>query len=370
MTDRGHIWIRYVPAVLWRTVVKSYNDSILAQSAQAAFWQTLSLPPLLLALLGLTGYVGSIFGPDTLAVVHAKIIAVGHTVFSPSVVNELLAPTVDDVLRRGRGDLVSVSFVTALWAGSSAMSSFVDSIVKAHDQTSLRNGVRSRLFALGLYVEFLVLAVFTLPLVALGPSMISRHIPRSWHPASVRIFDYGYFPAVILLTVGGLATLYRVALPRPLPWHRLLLGAALASAIFIVASNVLRVYLKWVTTRGNTYGALATPIAYLLFTYFLGFSVMVGAEFNAAVQRQWPAKQTHVDQWRGWIADQMNAAGIESPGRVAAEQLKRIASGPITRPIRRRDRQDAEQDAPEPSDSADPQAPRPARPEPHERDAG
>ncbi|GAA4385700.1 YihY/virulence factor BrkB family protein [Tsukamurella soli] len=334
MTEKPGSVIRNVPTVLWSTVAKSYHDSIIGQSAQAAFWQTLSLPPLLLALLGLTGYVGAIFGPDTLDVVHAKIITFGHTVFSQSVVDEILAPTVDDVLRRGRGDLVSVGFVISLWAGSSAMSSFVDSIVKAHDQHSLRTGLHQRLFALGLYVEFLALAVLTLPLVALGPSIIARHIPKSWHPASVRVFDIGYFPALIVLLVGGLATLYRVALPRPLPWHRHVFGAALAGLIFVVASAVLRVYLGWVATRGYTYGALATPIAFLLFTYFLGFSVMAGAEFNAAIQRQWPAKQTHVDQWRGWIADQMTAAGIDTPVK-AAEQIKRIATGPISRPTRR-----------------------------------
>ncbi|MDF0532426.1 YihY/virulence factor BrkB family protein [Tsukamurella sp. 8F] len=334
MIDKPLATLRLIPRVIWRTVLKAYHDSIIGQSAQAAFWQTLSLPPLLLGLLGLTGYVGAIFGPDTLDIVHEKILAFGHTVFSQSVVDEILAPTVDDVLRRGRGDLVSVGFVISLWAGSSAMSSFVDSIVKAHDQHSLRSGVRQRFFALGLYVEFLALAVLTLPLVALGPSIIARHIPASWHPASTHIFDIAYFPAVILLLVGGLATLYRVALPKPLPWHRLLVGAALAGLIFIVASGVLRVYLGWVTTRGYSYGALATPIAFLLFTYFLGFAVMAGAEFNAAVQKQWPAKETHVEQWRGWITDQFSAAGIDTPGK-AAEQLKRIATGPISRPTRR-----------------------------------
>ncbi|MEJ7702978.1 MAG: hypothetical protein WKF47_04675 [Geodermatophilaceae bacterium] len=44
-------------SVLGRTLSKAWNDRILGLSAEAAFWQLLSLPPLLLALLGSLGYL-------------------------------------------------------------------------------------------------------------------------------------------------------------------------------------------------------------------------------------------------------------------------------------------------------------------------
>ena len=39
----------------------------------------------------------------------------------------------------------------------------------------------------------------------------------------------------------------------------------------------LKFYLQWITSTGYTYGALATPIAFLLFAFFLGFAVVIGA---------------------------------------------------------------------------------------------
>ena len=83
--------------------------------------------------------------------------------------------------------------------------------------------------------------------------------------------------------------LYRVSLPKPLPSHRLVLGAVLATVVFLIATLGLRVYLTWITSTGYTYGALATPIAFLLFAFFLGFAIMIGAELNAAIQEEWPA---------------------------------------------------------------------------------
>ena len=42
---------------------KAWGDSLFGMSSQAAFWSALSTAPLLLALLGLTGYVASCSGP-------------------------------------------------------------------------------------------------------------------------------------------------------------------------------------------------------------------------------------------------------------------------------------------------------------------
>ncbi len=166
---------------------------------------------------------------------------------------------------------MSLGFLLSLWAGSSAISTFVDSIVEAHGQQEHRHPVWQRVFALLLYVMFLILAVFTLPLVALGPNLIGRALPESWYDLGSRIVDTFYYPAVgLLLLVGGLTTLYKVALPKSLPWHRLLGGAVVAGAFFLAASEGLRWYLSWLAGTGYTYGALATPpIAFLLFTFFL-----------------------------------------------------------------------------------------------------
>jgi membrane protein len=99
----------------------------------------------------------------------------------------------------------------------------------------------------------------------------------------------------------GVMILYRVALPVPLPSHRLIFGAVLATAVFVIATLGLRFYLRWITSTGYTYGALATPIAFLLFAFFAGFAIMIGAELNAAIQEEFPAPKTHAHRLRNWV---------------------------------------------------------------------
>jgi membrane protein len=286
---------------MWRVVVrtlsKAWDDSIFSESAQAAFWQALSLPPLLLGLLGSLAYIAPLFGPNTLATIEERLISAANSFFSASVVNEIIAPTITDIVQGARGEVVSLGFVISLWAGSSAISAFVDSVVAAHDQTPLRHPVRQRFFALGLYVVMLVIAVVVLPLLALGPPKISTWIPASWD----NVLQYGYWPMLGVGLVLIVTALYRVSLPKPLPSHRLVLGAVLATVVFLIASFGLRFYLRWITSTGYTYGALATPIAFLLFAFFMGFAVCIGAELNNAIQEQWPAPETHARRFRWWL---------------------------------------------------------------------
>lgn len=305
--SRHHIW-----RLTLRTISKSWDDSIFSESAQAGFWSALSLPPLLLGLLGSLAYVAPLFGPDTLTAIEKSIISAISSFFSPSVVNEIIEPTIRDVTANARGEVVSVGFLISMWAGSSAISAYVDAVVEAHDQTPLRHPVRQRLFALFLYVVMLVFVVCAAPVVVVGPRKVSQHIPDSLE----NVLRYGYYPALVLGLLIGVIILYRVALPEPLPTHRLVFGAVLAMAVFLVATLGLRVYLGWITSTGYTYGALATPIAFLLFAFFGGFAVMVGAELNAAIQEEFPAPKTHAHRLRKWLVHRMpalNRATARSP---------------------------------------------------------
>jgi membrane protein len=311
--------------LLKRTWVKAWDGNLFSEAAEAAFWQVLSLPPLLLGLLGSLGYVAQWFGQDVINSVHDSIIEWSHTAFSNNVVDDIIKPTVEDILRHGRGEILTVGFLISLWAGSSAMSSFVDAITVAHDQYGVRNEVWQRIFALLLYLGALVLLIIGLPLLALGPDLLPKLFPGAWRGEIGFWVNTFYYPAIGVMLLLALATLYKLALPRKLPWHRGLPGAGLAMLVFLLASIGLRLYISWITTTGYTYGALATPIAFLLFTFFIGLAIVTGAYFNAAIQEMWPARMTR-RQRRKWRRLEMTRAAASEPGKQQRHESPREKS--------------------------------------------
>ena len=282
--------LRVLPGLLKRALVKGWHDRVLGLSAEAAFWQLLSLPSLFLALLATLGYVSRWFGQDTVDRVQTKLEDGLSKAFSRDVVDNVVRPILTEVLRDGRADIISIGFALALWAGSSATATFVNTITIAYDMRDLRGPVHSRLLALWLFLGTIVLGVILLPMLVLGPDLLRRIFPESVRPTVSDLISAFYYPVLVLLLLIGLTTFYKLAPPRRLPWHRGLPGAVLAILIFLAGSVGMRTYLTFILDKNHAYAKLAAPIAALLFFFVLALGVLLGAEFNAAIQERTPAK--------------------------------------------------------------------------------
>jgi membrane protein len=294
--------IGYVPRLLRRSLVKGWNDRLLGLSAEAAFWQLLSLPSLFIALVAALGYVSRWFGPQTTDRTEKQLKEILGRAFSHQVVQNVIGPVLHDVLHGSRASVISIGFVVALWAGSSATATFVNTITIAYDMRDQRGPIRSRLLALGLFLCSVVVGVFALPMLVLGPSLITRAFPERLQHTASTIINAAYYPVLVLLLLVGLTTLYHLAPPRRLPWRRGVPGALFAILIFIAGSVALRAYINFILDHNHSYGTLAAPIAALLFFYVLALGVLLGAEFNAAIEALAPSpvKPPRVLDPRNW----------------------------------------------------------------------
>src|ERR1700751_4806374 len=166
MSARTHKPSRHhIRRITRRVLSKSLDDGIFGQSAQAAFFSVLSLLPLLLALLGSLAYIAPLFGPNTLPAIEERMVSMARSFFSPSVVDEIIKPSIAIIDKGARRDVLSLGFLISLVAGSSAILSYVAAAVRAHGQTRLRHPQRQQLFALLLYLVILAFVIVTAPLV-------------------------------------------------------------------------------------------------------------------------------------------------------------------------------------------------------------
>jgi membrane protein len=293
---------RHLPHLLRDAVANAWHHRILGLSAEAAFWQLLSLPALFLALVASLGYVSSFFGTDTVNRAETSLETTLAKAFSDEVVSNVIHPMLSQVLHSGRADIISAGFVLAIWAGSSATATFVNTITIAYGMRDLRGAVRSRLLALWLFLGSVAVGVIVMPLMVIGPGLLTRWFPVRLQARAGQIIHDGYYPTVGVLLLIGLTTLYHLAPPRRLPWRRGLPGAVLAILVFLGGSAALRTYVRFLLQHNHAYGALAAPIAALLYFFVLALGVIFGAEFNAAIERvaPTPVKPPRVLNPRGW----------------------------------------------------------------------
>ncbi|MBZ5733790.1 YihY/virulence factor BrkB family protein [Nocardioides sp. TRM66260-LWL] len=273
---------------LWRVVTATVEAClryrVTGLAAEAAFFAVLSVPPLIFALAGAIGFVTGRFSADQVERIRDSVLELSGRLLTDSAVRDVIAPTIDDVLRGGRFDVISVGFVLALWSGSRALNVFVDTITIMHGLGGRRGILRARALSFGLYLLAVLTGVAAIPLVVAGPSLVGR-----WLPPRLDVLMAAYWPAVVLLCVCFLATLYHVSVPVPTAWRAMLPGAAFSLAAWLLGST----WLRWVLTATasdsrSVYGPLAAPIAVLIWLYLLAIAVLIGAAVNASVARLHP----------------------------------------------------------------------------------
>ncbi len=265
------------------TVRITFRYRVTGLSAEAAFFLLLSLPPLLLGIVAGVGFFGQRISAEALEEVTSTITEWASRFLTDSVVREIIAPTVEDTLRGGRADLLSVGFVLSLWAGSRALHVFMDTISIMYGQTGIRGIVGSRVLSLSLYVGSILVGGIVFPLVVVGPDLL-----HNWLPEQLRFLVAGYWPVVWVLGLVGLTALYHFATPKRSPFHRDIPGAVVAVAIWLVASYVLRAWAGFASGGATVFGPLTAPIIALIWFYLLAMAVLIGAATNAAIRRLWP----------------------------------------------------------------------------------
>ncbi|MBT3157902.1 YihY/virulence factor BrkB family protein [Streptomyces sp. CHA1] len=269
------------------TVNSCMEYRILGLAAEAAFFTLLSVPPLLLSLVGLLGYVDSWTGADTIASVEQNILEASRAVLTDQGVREIAQPILHDVTKGGSPDLISIGFLLALWSGSRAVNVFIDTITVMYGLDGVRGIVKTRLLAFGLFVVALLMGSVVLPLMVIGPDTLVSVVP--WGENLIQLF---YWPVILVLSVIFLTTLYHVSVPVRSPWIEDTPGALVALGMWVLGSFLLRIYLTNTVEGPTIYGSLAAPVAVLLWIGVSAFAVLVGAAVNAAIDRVWPSVAT------------------------------------------------------------------------------
>jgi membrane protein len=179
--------------------------------------------------------------------------------------------------------LVTTSIVT-LWTASGVILSWMEGFRNAYQIPKGWGVIKERLIALGLVLMAGIPLIFATTLVAFG-SLIEAWV--AWHTEHelgllILLFWTLLRWAIGLLTSTAVMLLiYHFAVPRTMPWHKVLPGAALATGVWFPVTLGFGYYVSRFAVYSMVYGSLATAIVLLVWLYIFSCIVLIGAEFNA-----------------------------------------------------------------------------------------
>ncbi len=263
--------------LLGRTFRASTTDRVSLAAAGCAFYATLALFPAISMLISVGGMV---LDPTTaeqqLGVLSGLL---------PAPASGLIEDRARQLAERGSGSLslhLLVSFLLTFWSSSTGAKSVLSAINVAYDVTEQRPYLRFQVIGLAMTLAAVLCAIVAIcVLLLVSPAIdflgLSRHGGGLINAAGVTMMIGFFFVSIALL--------YRFGPSRALPRKpRIKPGAALATVLWLIASELLSLYVSRIAAFGATYGSLAAAVGVMLWFYISAYAVLLGAELNAQLE--------------------------------------------------------------------------------------
>ena len=181
--------------------------------------------------------------------------------------------------------LVFTSLLT-LWTASGVMISWMEGFRNAYQLPKTWGLVKERLIAFSLVILAGIPLTFATILVAFGSRIETRilfHIGHEFGPYILLMWTAIRWMIALLTSIAVIALIYHHAVPRTQPWHSVLPGATLATAMWFGATMLFGWYLQRYADYSIIYGSLGVSIALLVWMYMVSLVILIGAEFNAMI---------------------------------------------------------------------------------------
>ncbi|MFN3607588.1 MAG: YihY/virulence factor BrkB family protein [Hyphomonas sp.] len=270
----GKQWLVVLNGV--RSTAERSNLALI--SAGVAFFGLMAAIPGLAALMAIVGIVGE---PQW---VGEQVQALRG--LAPDAVVSIIHGQVDRLLGAAEQSLLAgavFNLLLAIWSALQGTRWVIVALSAIHNYAPPRKFIR-RYLAAGRFTLFgLGLGAVAILLLGIAPILFTL-IPLDGDAETFLLMLR--WPVLGGCAIGFLLILYRWGpAGAPPAWKLVWPGAVLAPALWLAASSVLTFALREFPAFGAAYGALASVVALLLWLYLSSLIFLLGAAFNAELQR-------------------------------------------------------------------------------------
>jgi membrane protein len=175
-----------------------------------------------------------------------------------------------------------VSFLLTFWSSATGSKSVLSAINVAYDVTEQRPFLQFQVIGLAMTLVAVLCAILAIGVLLLLPPAIdflglSEHGGGLIHASGLAMLIGFFFVAI--------AFLFRFGPSRPTPQRpRITPGATFATVLWLIASELLSLYVSRIGSFGATYGSLGAAVGVMLWFYVSAYAVLLGAELNARLE--------------------------------------------------------------------------------------
>lgn len=263
-------------------LVRVYGDLLhnhtLQMAAALSYYFVLSFFPTLILLSALVSYLPV---PDLF---NQGLAVMGR--FLPTDTMGLVRRVLADVITPNRGTFLSVGILGTLWTASGGFAATIEALNIAYEVEEDRPFWKTRPLAVALALLIGALLLTALSVMIVGPRFggwLAFRIHLS--ALFVLLWPYIHWTIAVGFTILAVEAIYFLAPNVQQRFLATLPGAILAVGCWIGLSYLLGIYFRHFANFNKTYGTLGAAVALMVWLYWTGFAMLVGAELNAELAK-------------------------------------------------------------------------------------
>jgi membrane protein len=266
---------------LKRTVKEFKEDNLTDWAAALTYYGVLAIFPALIVLVSVLNLIGD-------SATQPLIDNLGSV--APGPAKEIFTSAIENLQgsQGAAGVLFIIGLLGALWSASGYVSAFMRASNAIYDMPEGRPIWKTLPVRVGLTIVLLtLLAITTIAVVLTGGLAEKVGDVIGLGSTAVDIWNYAKWPVLLVIVSFMFALLYWAAPNVKQPGFRWVSpGGILAVIGWIIASLAFAFYVANFGSYNKTYGALAGPIVFLVWLWISNIMILLGAEFNAELERQ------------------------------------------------------------------------------------
>ena len=264
-----------VAVFFWRGIKKG---SIQTRSRALAFTFFLALFPGLLFLFTLIPYLPiEGFQDQMLSLIKTLL---------PPVTYEVVSDTLTDVIKRQRGGLLSIGFVTALILTTDGVNTMIKGFNKSYHVNERKSAVRQLLSSFSLTVVLTLLIIIAIALLIIN-GIVLQYLNKQGILSSetpIVLLQIGKWIILVLLSFTGISSIYYFGRAKLKGYKFITAGSTLATILVILTSLAFDYFISNFGQYNKLYGSIGTLLIILLWIYFNSLQLIIGFELNASIE--------------------------------------------------------------------------------------
>lgn len=243
-------------------------------SIVVAYYLLLSLFPLLITVGNILPFLS--IDPNTVLPYIQEIM--------PQTIYQFLGPAIKSLLTQSSGGLLSISAVTTIWSASKS----INALQKAMNKSL---GVKERSSILARILSFFVLIFFLLGIVVLSVVIgvgkeVLVYLQPVLHFSNTLIdaFQTVKWPLTAIALFLVMMVIYWLVPNVRMKLRSLLPGSLLATAGWLLLSQVFSLYAKYFATSVSGYQIIGSFVVLMLWLNFAAMILILGSVVNASVE--------------------------------------------------------------------------------------